>query len=75
MLAEIPQYETRHVRHYFTDLEMFKENQSEIREEPAVKKQLESRLKEQLSGLGQSDRVELVSDALPELRETLEDLR
>lgn len=75
LLGQIPQYESRHIRHYFTDQEQFQVNQAELREETAIKKQLEDRLKEQLAGLGQSDRVELVSEALPELRHTLEDLR
>ena len=40
-----------------------------------VKKQLEGRLREQLANLGQSDRVEMVSEVLPELKDSLEDLR
>ena len=75
LLGQIPQYESRHIRHYFNDQEQFRENQQEVREDRATKKQLEDRLKEQLAGLGQSDRVELVSEALPELQQSLEDLR
>ena len=75
LLGEIPHYESLHARHYFSDQSQFRSNQWLPREERTVKRQLEGRLREQLAGLGQSDRVELVSGALPELKDSMEDLR
>ena len=75
LMAQVPAYESTHMRHYLTDWDQYQRNQPEIRDGSKLRKNLTIHLKQQLEHLNAHERIELTMDSITELGPVMEEMR